>query len=196
MRTKYLVKRHAVVQPEDETYRLIPLTHGLVTTVSAHRFESLSQFNWSAFYSKAGRCFYAVRRSTEAGRPMIYMHREIAGNPPHHTDHRNGNTLDNRDENLRPSTSSQNGANRGKQRTNTSGFKGVAKNGKSGWMGKINCMRKQIYLGTFQTREAAARAYDAKAIELFGEFAKTNFPRSSYPDIAVTPPHAEGSSLA
>lgn len=44
------------------------------------------------------------------------------------------------------------------------------------WTASIVHGYKQRHLGTFQTAEDAARAYDAKAVELFGEFAWLNFP--------------------
>ena len=57
-------------------------------------------------------------------------------------------------------------------------FKGVRKHGRR-WVARIRNNRKDIGIGRFDTAEEAARAYDAKAAELFGEFASLNFPPSS-----------------
>jgi hypothetical protein len=38
---------------------------------------------------------------------------------------------------------------------------------------------KEIWLGTFCNKVDAARAYDRKSVELFGEFAFTNFPQTA-----------------
>jgi hypothetical protein len=58
----------------------------------------------------------------------------------------------------------------------TSHFKGVSRHSQNGtWIAQIVSPGRSSYIGTFATEEAAARAYDAKARELFGEFANTNF---------------------
>lgn len=88
-------------------------------------------------------------------------------------DHINRNPLDNRRSNLRLCSISQNNMNR--QATSRSGFKGVSPNG-SGWAAHIKRDRKVRHLGTYRTKEEAARAYDAAAKSLFGEFAFLNFP--------------------
>lgn len=167
---KYRVKREPVVQPLDQSIKLIPLTKGQVTVVGAKDYEFLTQWNWSALWSPLGRCFYAVRRGKRG--TFVYMHSVLTG--AKQTDHKNRNTLDNRRVNLRPSTSSQNGGNREKQANNSSGYKGVFRND-FGWMAKIAVSHKQIYLGQFRDKESAARAYDAAALEHFGEFARLNF---------------------
>jgi hypothetical protein len=92
-------------------------------------------------------------------------------------DHISGDTLDNRRSNLRLATVAQNAWNSGPQTNNTSGFRGVYLNGTK-WSAAIQQHRVSIYLGHFDTPEEAARAYDAKAMELRGEFAKLNFPQS------------------
>ncbi len=85
--------------------------------------------------------------------------------------------MNNRRDNLRPANSSQNGSNRGKQRDNKSGYKGVCWSTKDKrWRATIKLNRKGIYLGNFLTAEEAARAYDAAAREMHGEFACLNFP--------------------
>jgi hypothetical protein len=90
-------------------------------------------------------------------------------------DHINGNKRDNRIENLRLCTRSENAMNRGKSKNNISGYKGVRQVG-SKWEARIGYRYKLICIGTYNLKEEAARAYDKKAIELFGDFAYLNFP--------------------
>lgn len=96
-----------------------------------------------------------------------------------HVDHRNGNTLDNRRSNLRVCTVAQNQWNR-KRAPGVTRLKGVARisdpRAVSKWRATIqkNGVRRQI--GMFRTALAAALAYDAAAVELFGEYASPNFP--------------------
>lgn len=92
-------------------------------------------------------------------------------------DHRNQNGLDNRRLNLRAATQSENIANARRRKDNTSGFRGVTFNKRVGrWAAQITVDRKTRGLGYFATAEDAARAYDAAAIEAWGEFARPNFP--------------------
>lgn len=96
--------------------------------------------------------------------------------PTRFIDHINGKPSDNRIANLREANDSQNTVNRLKRKPTKTGYIGVqpAKS-KSGWAAKIRCNGKLCHLGTFATAEEAARAYDAKAREVHGEFAVFNF---------------------
>lgn len=79
--------------------------------------------------------------------------------------------LDNQKHNLRRATKQQNSANRGPNKNNTSGRKGVyPKNGR--WAASIQFNRKVIYLGTYDDVDLASAIYFEKAKELFGEFAR------------------------
>ena len=86
-------------------------------------------------------------------------------------DHINAIRTDNRIENLRVATNSQNQFNRGKQRNNTSGYKGVFLQ-KGRWMAKIGYMGRPIVIGYFASKEDAYKAYCEEALRLHGEFAK------------------------
>ncbi len=98
-----------------------------------------------------------------------------------HIDHRNRNGLDNRKKNLRGCTRSQNYANCPAPKTNKSGFKGVRwDKTRNKWKAEISLNDKNLHIGRFLNIEDAIRAYDRKAIELFGEFAYLNFPRQDY----------------
>jgi hypothetical protein len=75
-------------------------------------------------------------------------------------DHINRNPADNRIENLRIVTRSQNKQNSGLYKNNTSGFKGVCLAGKWGtWKASIAIDRKRYYLGSFETKELAYQRY-------------------------------------
>lgn len=116
-------------------------------------------------------------RSTD--RPCIFLHHLVNGKPPKglQTDHRNGNPLDNRRSNLRNASPTQNQMNRRKSVLNTSGFKGVSWFSRTEkWRTQIRVGGKQRFLGYFDSLIEAAEAYDVAAKELFGEFARTNFP--------------------
>jgi hypothetical protein len=93
-----------------------------------------------------------------------------------HTDHINGNGLDNRKCNLRTCSNTNNQRNSKLRADNTSGYKGVSwtKN-KNKWIVHIKVEKKQIYLGVYTCLIAAAKAYDRAAKEHFGEYANTNF---------------------
>lgn len=93
-------------------------------------------------------------------------------------DHReqvDGSHWQDRLDNLRICSSGENSRNQKLSSNNTSGFKGVFWNTRSGkWRAAIRLPGKQQRLGYFHTPEAAAEAYDAAAIKHFGEFACTN----------------------
>ena len=106
------------------------------------------------------------------------MHNEPISNKTW-IDHINGDGSDNKIDNMRLATPSQNNQNKKLAINNKSGYKGVSfynrlKKWKSSIEIEIDSNRKCITIGHFQTPEEAARAYDKKAIELFGEFALTN----------------------
>lgn len=88
-------------------------------------------------------------------------------------DHINGNRKDNRLANLREATFSQNAANGKKHSDNLSGFKGVRKMNSS-YQARIYVDGKHIHIGTFDSPEEAASAYDAASLKYFKDFALTN----------------------
>lgn len=94
--------------------------------------------------------------------------------PADEIDHINGDKTDNRINNLRPATRSQNGMNTRAKSRNTSGIKGVDWNKKQQrWRARIRTLKGRKDLGGFLTKEEAAAAYARAAHELHGEFAKT-----------------------
>lgn len=155
----------------------IPLINSLrVVLVDDEDYEWASQYRWRANISNRSLTAYAVRTvtSTDKKRQMQLMHREIMRPVGSLTvDHINGNGLDNRRANLRIATQSQQQANR-QHPIGVSGYRGVEPQAKK-WVAKIRCNNVRIRIGIFATPEEAAKAYDKKAQELFGEFANLNF---------------------
>lgn len=156
----------------------IPLTQGQVAIVDDEDYEWLSAFSWHAKFNPGTKTYYAERSVyTPTGVRTFGMHRDIIGATlGTEVDHLDRDALNNRRYNLRTCTTSQNQANRGAPVNNTSGFKGVTWNKSSQkWQAQIETMDRKLYLGVFASKETAARAYDVKATELFGEFAYINF---------------------
>lgn len=159
--------------------KLISLTQGYSAMVDDSDYEWLNRFNWQ--YSKVDTLEYASRRAVKGKKYTLGMHREIMKTPKGmHTDHKDGNGLNNQRNNLRICTASQNIMNSKISSNNSSGYKGVywQKNLKK-WMVAIKINRQSIYLGYFTDKKEAAKKYDQKAIELFREFARLNFPEKS-----------------
>lgn len=96
-------------------------------------------------------------------------------------DHIDGDILNNKRNNLRSATHSQNMFNRKKQKNNTSGYRGVSwhKRAKR-WSAYIRYQKKLIHLGYFDGLIQAAKTRDRAALKYHGEFVRLNFPRSDY----------------
>lgn len=160
-------------------YCKIPLTQGKFVKVDPEDYIWLSQFRWHCKANSSA--IYAVRTVTSAGRQKrIYMHRLIMDTPPHLVcDHINHNGLDNRKANLRNCTMKQNNANARSAREVSSRYKGVSySKRKKKWAVYIKKDGTQFNLGCFNDEIEAAKAYDAAAEKLHGEFAHLNFPAS------------------
>lgn len=119
----------------------------------------------------------------------LKLHRIVLGlerGDERHGDHINRDRLDNRRENLRITTASENYRNRFfKGRT---GFKGVKPLSSGKFCAQIRCGTRLVWLGTFPSAEAAARAYDRAVIERDGDTALLNYPDSLTEANDVTPP--------
>lgn len=108
----------------------------------------------------------------------VLIHRFILNPPKHFTvDHINGNPLDNRKSNLRLCSQRQNVFNARKLRPNkTSKYKGVYWfKDKNKWCVNIGIYGKTYYCGLFKVQKDAAHIYDQYALQLFGDYASTNF---------------------
>ena len=125
--------------------------------------------------------YYRVNLRKDEKQCQKFLHRLLAdtyiSNLDNHPfiDHIDRDTKNNSLSNLRWVTNQENMMNKTKQNNTSSLYKGVYwhKQNKK-WQSNIKFNGKSIYLGLFNSEEAAARKYDQKAIELFGEFASIN----------------------
>ena len=152
-------------------------TGSMITTIDAADWEGIKDYPWYAklIPKYRGRFHAMASAKNEYGKyTTVSLHRLIMEpGEGMHVDHINGDTLDNRRCNLRVCTPSQNGANRRAPCKNKTGYYGVSQIGEK-FSANLICEGTTYYLGLHKTAEEAARAYDKKKLELFGEYAWTN----------------------
>lgn len=140
------------------------------TKVDDDIFDVLNQHNWQlGANGYVSRCQY---RGNQRG-DTIYIHRVIMGTPKgKHTDHINGDCMDNQRANLRICTPSQNLMNCPKKKNNTSGHIGVSWDKQSGkWAAYLMLNYKKKNLGYFTDLKEAVEAREQAVKKFYGEFA-------------------------
>lgn len=147
------------------------LTKGYVTLVSPEDAALIANRACQALVSRS-----TVYATVTIGKVPRYLHRIISGAAAgEQVDHENQNSLDNRRSNHRPCTQAENSRNTRGWRNSTWLYKGIRFR-YGAWRAHIRADGRQKQLGKFLTPEDAARAYDAAALAIFGEFASLNFP--------------------
>ena len=152
---------------------ILIMSHGekMECLVDWDDLQKIAPFHWNV-----GNDGYA--RATSHGRSMT-MHRMLSGAKKGDLiDHLNRNKLDNRKANLRFCSPLQNTLNQPLlRRDNKSGYRGVTIQHSGRFCAKINDATKYLSLGTYDTAEEAAVAYDRAAIRIFGKEAQLNILR-------------------
>jgi hypothetical protein len=141
-------------------------------------------FTWKQ--KRGGKATQGMRAGTTGSRgyEMIALHKTrfrshrlafalVTGRwPTNEIDHINGDTSDNRWDNLREATRSQNMQNIGARKTNITGIKGISwSKGKGKWHARTRDGEKEIHVGYYDTLQEAALAVKNKREELHGNYA-------------------------
>lgn len=143
------------------------------TFVDADDYDFLSHFSWHLTNGYVATGVYlGAYKKAEA-----YLHRILFNNPNLNIDHKNGNRLDNRRNNLRLCTQQENTRN-SKPRKNKkySKYKGVTYlNGRAKpWRVRVKVDGKEIIQRYFKSEDEAALNYDLYAKKYFGNFSRGN----------------------
>jgi hypothetical protein len=162
--------------------KLISVGQNKFAIVDDEDFDRLNKIRWCIRNDRGRNDYvqttkYLGKINNKYKNVTIQMHRLILDiSDSRKIDHKNGNTLDNRKENLRIATSRKNNTNLHKLKSNnTSGFRGVIKRhdyiDKITWRARINLPNgRKKSLGEFSTPEEAAKAFDKAALEIYGDF--------------------------
>lgn len=145
----------------------IPLTKGLSTIVDSD--VSIQLLNRKYCSSLCGGKYYAV---TYIDKKQVYLHRLLTNAPVGKVvDHINGDTLDNRLENLRVCSHKENIRNQRSHPDKLQKYRGVDfMKSKNKYRARITCDGKEIHIGLFDTAENAFTEYKKMSKELFKNF--------------------------
>lgn len=153
----------------------IQLTRGLSSIVDDCVPIEITSKKWYADKgNKEKTKFYAASYIRSEGKKVkVYLRRIICkAEKGQYVDHINGNTLDNRKENLRICSYSENQMNRKIVSNNSSGHRGISYEKRTGlWTARVKFKGKSKWLGRFQSKDDAISVYRESARKLFGEFA-------------------------
>lgn len=151
--------------------KYIKLYHGELVKVDNDDFDKLNQYKWHLCaygYAERSKYFPESQKSIQ-----VKMHREIMGFPKDlEVDHINQDRLDNRKENLRLVTKSQNGMNRGPTKKNKSGYKGIHWDEiNKKWSVHVNANKKMVFFGRYKSLKEAIIACNKARSVYHGEYA-------------------------
>lgn len=180
--------------------RWLRLTRGKFALVDEDLFDRLNRSKWH--WTKGGTSAGHATKDDDRGRALLHRVILDVQDDQVFVDHRDNNGLDCRRSNLRIASRQQNSINRDKfvgrpGRKFTSRYKGVVDRSKHlarsyvrnitkkaidfPWLARIRVNKQLIHLGRYATEREAAVAYDAAALQHFGEFARLNFPEETRP---------------
>lgn len=173
---------------DNEDLIKIQLTQGMVAIIDKEDYGKVCSYKWFAVRSRGN--YYAAAHGVN--RETIKMHRVIMGvvNSKIICDHKDHNGLNNRKENIRICSNSENVKNTTSRKNTTSKYLGVCykptrkRKLKSGhysiseytkkWVAQIQCNGKKFFIGRFLEEKQAALAYNKAATEKFNDFANLN----------------------
>lgn len=143
----------------------IELSKGLYSIVDPEDYSLLIQNKWSVYYKPSCNRWYAQNKKNGL------LHRYLLGitDPNVLVYHKNGNTLDNRRENLEV-ISREISKRRARRRATNNVYRGVSKLSANKWRADI----RNNFIGSFNTPEEAALAWNKVALETYGENAQLN----------------------
>lgn len=133
-------------------------------TIDKEDLPIVSQYRWCKDPTNYWCCWH--------NKKVTRVHQILFGTK---CDHKDGDPGNNRRSNLRPCTDKQNSWNTKVHKDNRSGYKGVYKK-RNRYCARICKDGKSEIIGYADTAEEAAHLYDKRAKELFGEWARVNFP--------------------
>lgn len=163
---------------------------GFKVQIDEDDYERVMEHKWRPMWGKAKKeqlyYFRSLIWSEEAQKDKdTFLHRFLMGcvhGDGNIVDHKNHDTLDCRKENLRICTIQQNVQNSRVYKKKKDKYKGIKMEPSTGhWNARIQTPeQKRVDLGTYETAEEAAKAYDRASLYYFKEFAVTNFPKENY----------------